>query len=44
MYILTIFLFNFKEQMFECPKCGFAFYNYQALENHVYRCLDQDNS
>jgi len=28
---------------FTCPKCNFKFYNYQALENHVYRCIDIEN-
>lgn len=28
--------------LFSCPKCNFAFYDYQALENHVYRCIELD--
>ncbi|GJQ66271.1 putative leucine zipper of domain CC2 of NEMO, NF-kappa-B essential modulator [Trypoxylus dichotomus] len=25
---------------FPCPKCSFRFFTYQALQNHVFRCLE----
>lgn len=28
---------------FACPKCDFKFWDYQALENHVYRCIEIDS-
>lgn len=28
----------------KCPKCNFGFTTLQALENHVYRCIDLDDN
>ncbi|KAJ8971809.1 hypothetical protein NQ317_004839 [Molorchus minor] len=32
------------EHTMKCPKCNFGFTTQQALENHVYRCLEIDDN